>query len=214
MGGMGWNTFASTTVEAGSRTVLVARHGRTTANEQRVHQGWRPYALSAAGLVAAEEAGVATRRRWRVDRVISSPVPRAIETARALWGRIDELDAAWGEQACPAVEGVTAADAHRQHPSIYEADGWIVPGCPPNDCIESTAAVEARILCALRRAAGTVARGRMVAIATHGAALATLLRFDDPARKAAELRRPNLTILEVSVDPAQGWRLAGVHEPT
>jgi broad specificity phosphatase PhoE len=213
MGAMGWKPFESTTVEAGSRTVLVARHGRTAANEQRVHQGWRPYALSAAGSAAAEAAGVGCRGRWSVDRVISSPVPRAAETARALWGRIDELDAAWGELACPAVEGVTADDAHRRHPSIFGADGWIVPECPPNDCVESSTAFDARILSALRRAAGTVVPGRVVATVTHGAALATLLRLDGQARTAAVLRPSNLTIVEVVVDPALGWRLTGVHEP-
>ncbi|MGA3147687.1 MAG: histidine phosphatase family protein [Acidimicrobiales bacterium] len=213
---MAWHSFEGKEPESGERTVLVARHGRTVANEEGIHQNWGPYELSPSGLA---ELGVAKRwwSRWDVAHHISSPVPRAVETAKHLWSRIDELDVAWGERAVPAVEGLTLEEAHRLHPNLLEPDGWVRPGAPTNPFVESSAALNYRVQSALLRAAGTVLEGHVVAVMTHGALLAAILTLSEEGdlRGAPErsVRCGNLAVLEISADPAEGWNVRREHSP-
>ena len=194
----------------------MARHGRTTANEEGIHQNWGPYPLSSAGIAEME---VAKRwwNRWNVTHYISSPVPRAIETANRLWGRIDELDAAWGERAVPSLEGLTLEEAHRRHPTILDADGWVSPDAPANPFVESTAALESRVRAAIGRAASTVPDAHVAAVMTHGAVLAAILAIsaevDSPGSAEESVRCVNLAVVEVAVDPAKGWSVRRRHSP-
>jgi len=214
-GRVGWNSFGAE-AETGERTVLVARHGRTTANEEGIHQNWGPYQLSSAGIADME---VAKRwwNQWNVTRCISSPVPRAIETAHRLWGRVDELDAAWGERAVPAVEGLTLEEAHRRHPTLLEPDGWVSRDAPLNPFVESDAALESRVRAALMRAANTVPEAHVAAVMTHGAVLAAILAMsaevNSPGSPKTSVRCANLAVLEVAVDPAKGWSVRRRHSP-
>jgi broad specificity phosphatase PhoE len=202
--------------ETGERTVLVARHGRTSGNDDGIHQNWGSSHLSPAGLDQLELA----KRWWNqrsVTHSISSPVPRAIETANRLWGRIDELDAAWGERAVPAVEGMTHEEAHRLHPTLLQPDGWVSPEAPMNAFVESSAALESRVQAALQRAASAVPEAHVVAVMTHGALLAAILTMsaesDSHGSLEASVRCSNLAVLEVAVDPAKGWSLRQRHSP-
>jgi broad specificity phosphatase PhoE len=200
--------------QPGERTVLVSRHGRTTANEDKIHQNWGSYQLSSRG-TAETETAKQWWRRWNVTHYISSPVPRAIETANRLWGRIDELDAAWGERAVPTVEGLTLEEAHRLHPTLLEPDGWVSSDAPMNPFVESRAALDSRVRAALARAASTVPEAHVVAVMTHGAVLATFLTIsaevDSP--DPAPVRCGNLEVLEIAVDPAKGWSVRRRHSP-
>ena len=212
---MGWNSFG-VRAENGERTVLVARHGLTTANEEGIHQNWSPYPLSSAGIAEIE---VAKRwwNRWNASHYISSPVARAMDTANRLWGRIDEVDAAWGERAVPAVEGLTLEEAHRGHPTLLELDGWVSPDAPMNPFVESRAALDSRVRAALTRAASTVPEGRVVAVMTHGAVLASILSIpagvDSPGLPEKPVRCGNLAVLEVGVDPVKWWSVRRRHSP-
>jgi len=214
---VGWNSFGGqANAVAGERTVLVARHGRTSANEDGIHQNWGSYPLSPSGKIDIE-AATHWWKRWNVTRYISSPIPRATETARRLWGRVDELDAAWGERAVPAVEGLTLKEAHRLHPTLLEPDGWVSPDAPVGPLFESGAALDSRVQTALARAAGTVPAARVVAVMTHGAVLAALLAMsvevDPHGSPGAPLRCSNLEVLEIAVDPAKGWSVRARHSP-
>jgi broad specificity phosphatase PhoE len=153
--------------------------------------------------------------RWDVTHYISSPVPRAIETASRLWGRIDELDVAWGERAVPAVEGLTLEEAHRLHPMLLEPDGWVSPDAPMNPFIESSAALDSRVQAALARAASTVPEADVAAVMTHGAVLAAILSISAEvgSSEPVEVRCGNLEVLEIAVDPAKGWSVRGRHNP-
>jgi broad specificity phosphatase PhoE len=214
-GRVGWNSFG-VKAESGERTVLVARHGRTTANEEGIHQNWGPYQLSSVG-IAEMEAAKGWWNRWNITHYISSPIPRAIETANRLWGRIDELDAAWGERAVPAVEGFTLEEAHRLHPTLLDPDGWVSPDAPINPFVESSAALDSRVRTALARAASTVPVAHAAAVMTHGAVLAAILAIsagvDSPESPETSVRCANLAVLEVAVDPAKGWSVRGRHSP-
>jgi broad specificity phosphatase PhoE len=151
-----------------------------------------------------------------VTHYISSPIPRAIETSHCLWGRVDELDAAWGERAVPAVEGLTLEGAHRLYPSLLEPDGWVCPDTPLNPFVESTAALDSRVQAALARAANSVPEACLVAVMTHGAVLAAILsmaEIDSHYAPQAPLRCGNLEVVEIAVDPAKGWTVRGRHSP-
>jgi glucosyl-3-phosphoglycerate phosphatase len=203
-------------LSTGERTVLVARHGRTVANENGIHQNWGAYPLSSSGL---DEVDTAKRwwDQWNITHHISSPVPRAIETANHLWGRIDELDAAWAERAVPAVEGLTLEEGHRLHPTLLDPDGWVSHDAPMNPFVESRAALDSRVRAALWRAASTVPEGHVAAVMTHGALLAALLTISvevDPGEPPnAAVRCTNLAVLEIAVDPARGWSVHREHNP-
>jgi broad specificity phosphatase PhoE len=214
---VGWNSFGGhAKADAGERTVLVARHGRTSANEEGIHQNWGSYPLSASGKIDIEVAKH-WWGRWNVTHHIASPIPRATETAHRLWGRVDELDAAWGERAVPAVEGLTLEEAHRLHPALLEPDGWVSPDAPVTPFVESAAALDSRVHAALARAAGTVPAAGVVAVMTHGAVLAALLAVsaegDPDSSPEAPLRCRNLEVLEIAVDPAKGWSMRARHSP-
>jgi broad specificity phosphatase PhoE len=208
-----WQPF-DTERNAGERTVLVARHGRTTANEDGIHQNWGPSQLSPSGRAELE---VAKRwwKEWKVTHYVSSPVPRAIETASRLWDRIDELDAAWGERAVPAVEGLTLDEAHRLHPTLVTPDGWVSSDAPPNRFVESGPALNFRVQGALLRAAGSVPENHVVAVMTHGAVLAAILAPLSAigGRSERSVRCGNLAVLEVTVDPVRGWSVRREHSP-
>jgi broad specificity phosphatase PhoE len=210
-----WHPF-DVEIGAGERTVLIARHGRTTANENGIHQNWGPYQLSSSGFADLEVAK-GWWRKWKVTHYMSSPVPRAIETAKELWSRIDELDAAWGERAVPAVEGLPLNEAHRLHPALLTTDGWVSPNAPPNQFVESGLAFNARVQAALLRAAGSVPEDEVVAVMTHGAVLAAILAppisqlGQEPPERL--VRFGNLAVLEVAVDPVWGWRVRQQHDP-
>ena len=164
-------------VSAGVRTVLLSRHGRTTANELHVNQSWDEWGLSESGLADAVRA-------------------------RA-------LDARWAEIASPPVAGMTTAQVHRHVPHLYRADGWPVRHADGGEQVETTDVLLERVGQGLRRAAASVPVGATVAVFSHGACVAYLAQAGGLATETV----PNLGVLELQVDPAQGWRRVGLHHP-
>jgi len=200
--------FDALPVTPGPRTVLVSRHGRTTGNEQHLHQHWGDWGLSDDGLARTREAAGWWAGRG-VDHVVSSPVHRATQTAQVLFGRLDEIDAGWAEHAAPTVAGWTYAQAHARHPEVLREDGWPVLEAATSPVMERWMVVCDRAVRALRRAAATVPAGGTVAVVTHGSLLVGLTSLagrSDPTL-------PNLAVAETEVDPAAGWSLRGVHDP-
>lgn len=189
------------------RKVWVSRHARTTANESGQLQGWEPFDLSPSG-----EADLVEARRWWSERpitwVISSPILRALRTADLLFGRVDDIDAGWSEQATPDLAGIRAAEAHARYPEIVQLDGWSRVDAPRHRAMEHIATVEARAIGALRHAAATPVPGD-VAVVTHGAVLVALVRA--AGHEAASVG--NLAVAEIVVDPVSGWALSALHNP-
>ena len=201
-------SFTPLPAEPGPRTVLVTRHGRTTGNEQLLHQHWGDWPLTEDGIARTREAAAWWRNRG-VDHVVSSPVHRATATAELLLGRLDEIDAGWAEHAAPTVAGWTYAAAHEAYPEVLREDGWPVRDAPTSPVMERWPVVVDRAVQALRRAASTVPPGGTVAVVTHGSLLVALTSLggqDSPTL-------PNLTVAECEVDPAVGWSLTAVHDP-
>ena len=189
------------------RIVWVIRHARTSANEAGVLQGWERYPLSSSG---QRDASLAARwwRQHNISWVVSSPVHRALETARVIFGRVDEIDSGWGEQATPDLEGKTGAVAHALFPELIGADGWSREDAARSAAVEHILTVQERGIAALRRSAIAPSGGE-VAVVTHGAVLVALLR-----RAGSEAQTVgNLAAAQFLVSPIRGWELVEIREP-
>jgi broad specificity phosphatase PhoE len=86
--------------------LVLVRHGRTAANASGLLQGRSNLPLDEIGRRQAACIGAALQQ---VDRVISSPLTRAVETASAL-GRPIEIDERWIELDYGEFEGVRPRD--------------------------------------------------------------------------------------------------------
>lgn len=90
--------------------VILVRHGQTDANLERVLQGQSDGALNATGLQQAK-ALAQHLRDVRIDRILSSPLRRAQETAAAIALYHDlpvETEALLREWNCGLLDGVPA----------------------------------------------------------------------------------------------------------
>jgi broad specificity phosphatase PhoE len=107
-------------------TVLLTRHGHTDRSEPEQYLGQRiDVSLSERGRQAAGR--LAERlNNVHLDRIISSPLARAAETARIIAGpRAVELDARLAELDYGAWEGLTLEQIEQRFPGefeLYEAD--------------------------------------------------------------------------------------------
>ena len=137
--------------------LIIARHGRTEANAQRLLLGRADVALDAAGRAQAAALAAAI---GPVDRVVSSPLRRCRETAAAL-GRPTELDDRWLELDYGEYDLTPLADV----PAIVW-DTWRrdLHFAPPGG--ESMAAMAQRVRAALA-AVAEPARDEVVVVVTH-----------------------------------------------
>lgn len=173
--------------------IYLTRHGRTTAIEAGVFQGWTTTELSVAGRIDAARAA-----QWWTGRpvawVVSSPLARAVETSKVLFGRIDELDASFVEVATPSLEGlptsVTAA-----YPDLFDTTTrWHAANRPASPLTETRAAVRSRVLAGLARLEGLRVGGD-IAVMSHGEILLTVLEHCGVPRVSV----PNLAVTELEV---------------
>jgi phosphoserine phosphatase len=63
--------------------IYIIRHGETTWNKEEVFRGRKDIPLNETGKKQAERAGLYFSER-RIDRIVSSPLKRAVETAEAI----------------------------------------------------------------------------------------------------------------------------------
>ncbi len=143
-------------------TVLLVRHGRTTANAAGVLAGWLPDVdLDEVGRDQADSLGRRLAEARLVPaRVVSSPLPRCVETAQRLVAEVDgipiEVDERLGECRYGAWTGRPLAELSKEplwrvvqdHPSAAtfpdgEGETAGMPG-------ESIAAMAARAVAAVR----------------------------------------------------------------
>lgn len=101
-------------------TIGVLRHATTAWNTAGRMQGRRDIPLSAAGRAEVAQwrvpAAFAATTRW-----ISSPLARAVETARALGGREPSIEPALTEMDWGAWEGRTLAELRARHGAAFAA---------------------------------------------------------------------------------------------
>jgi len=157
--------------------LILIRHGETDWNRELRFQGQLDVPLNAVGLEQARR--VAERMAQEPLQVlVSSDLQRALQTARAVAGRVQRLDpvldVALREQHFGVVEGLRVPDIQRQFPQAwqqwirFEADYAFEGG-------ESTRVFHGRVLAAVRALARHHA-GQTLAVVTHGGVLDMVYR--------------------------------------
>ncbi len=194
---------------SGWRTVWLIRHGPTRANVDGIVQGWRDEPLGEAGRAAVAEAAL----RWTgrdVHVVVSSPLARARETALGLFGRIDEVDAAFVEVAVVGTAGLSHLEAAACHRDVYQHDGWLDPRRAGGAHAETAGAVWSRARGGLLRVAGLAEAGATVAVVTHGDVVRTVVSHGT-GREWGQIE--NLAAAQLRVDPTGACEVVGVERP-
>jgi broad specificity phosphatase PhoE len=146
--------------------LIVVRHGETVHNVAGIAQGWNDSALSERGQqqVAALASKLAS---MNVDAIYSSPLERAMSTARAIASAtnlpietLDELR----EMNYGGWEGRSFLDVRRDDAAMYEE--WIANADCPCPGGESHNDVRRRFAAALEKI-----RGATPVVVTHGTAI-------------------------------------------
>ncbi|MEY2418219.1 MAG: alpha-ribazole phosphatase [Actinomycetota bacterium] len=142
--------------------LILARHGRTTANAQRLLLGRLDLPLDEVGLQQAAAVGRALAE-IKPARVIASPLGRALETARAVAQACGvteiETDERWIEVDYGDFDGEPLADVPGEVWQHWRSDSaWT----PPNG--ESLADVGVRVRAACEELANDAAQSDIVVV--------------------------------------------------
>jgi probable phosphoglycerate mutase len=196
--------------------VLLLRHGQTDANASGVLQGHRPTSLNALGRLQAGK--LAARMRTispAVDVLVSSDLPRALETAHPIAAGLDleiVVDAIWRERGFGSLEGQTLGDLEIWRTATGTID-------PPGG--ESSAVFRQRVHDALTTLAARHADRTCVAVVTHGGVIRAVLHLLGSGRLPVDERQEppavdpiaNASILHLTIDPATGqWSVLRVND--
>ena len=184
------------------------RHGETVHNVAGIAQGWNDSALSERGQrqVAALAAKIAP---MHVDAIFSSPLERAMSTARAIASAtnlpietLDELR----EMNYGGWEGRSFLDVRRDDAALYEE--WIANGDCPCPGGESHNDVRRRFAAALEKI-----RGAKPVLVTHGTAIriGVTVLLDLPVTASRHFAQDNAA-MNVFVRRGERWVLKGWNE--
>jgi broad specificity phosphatase PhoE len=137
--------------------LILLRHGRTAANASGLLQGRSDLSLDEVGVEQAREVAAAI---GRVDRVISSPLPRARETAAA-FGVPHSVDERWIELDYGVYEGRPMAQVPASVWALWRSDPMFAP-----ENGETMGALDQRVREACRDAL-QIARDEIVVVVSH-----------------------------------------------
>jgi broad specificity phosphatase PhoE len=106
------------------RELFVVRHGESEGNARGLAQGRLPFPLTERGRAQARQvADVMRALGWRADRVVTSPLPRCVETAAILVGAAgfpEPLpDDAFTEIDCGTATGRSFLDLEKEHAAFF-----------------------------------------------------------------------------------------------
>jgi probable phosphoglycerate mutase len=149
---------------------VLVRHGRTAWNHQHRFLGTTDIPLDEEGQRQARSLAAALPRPF--DRVYTSPLARAVETARCLADQPEELPAL-RELYQGDLEGLPAAEAFGRYPEFFEAfsrdpTGVRVPGG------ESLGECRDRAMREVEQIGRAHAGGEVVAAVTHQMVIASV----------------------------------------
>ncbi len=113
--------------------IFIVRHGLSEGNEKMIFQGRIDFPLAKEGRKQAEHLGrFFNQKEFVFDRIITSPLKRAKETAELIASQIDnhpdiESEDAFQEFRIGKLEGVKSADVKELFPSYYKRPptGWL-----------------------------------------------------------------------------------------
>lgn len=153
-----------------ARRVVLWRHGQTDLNVQQRIQGAQDFPLNDVG--RAQAARVAHEvAAMSPDRIISSPLSRASDTAQQvveLVGIPMEWDGRLRERNYGEWEGLTRTQIQKRDPEQFRV--WIDGGYPEGLGVERNVDVGERVATAVSEAAHEMADGTLLVVA-HGAAI-------------------------------------------
>ncbi len=169
-GAAGWQPARGT-----ATTTLLLRHGQTALSVERRFAGRGDIPLTEQGREQAAAAAAVLAKRADVDHIVSSPLMRTRETARAVaasTGADVEVDDDFAETDFGAWEGLTFAEVMERWPA--EMTAWLADAqaAPPGG--ESFAAVGARVNAALDRLLAAH-QGKTVVVVSHVTPIKTLV---------------------------------------
>jgi probable phosphoglycerate mutase len=115
--------------------ILLLRHGQSEGNEGGRLGGHGPTPLTALGRRQAEATAKLLLKEGRLDRIVCSDLPRAVQTAEPtarLTGIAIEETPALRERSVGLLTGLTFAEANRQFPQLFASlHRRDVDACPP-----------------------------------------------------------------------------------
>lgn len=156
------------------RRILLWRHGQTSWNLQNRFQGHADIELDDVGRAQAARAA-RMLRRLRPDRILSSDLCRAQDTAAALaslTGADVIVDPRLRETSYSAWEGMTAQEIDERWPGARDA--WRAGGdARPGGDGELRVEVGARVAEALRHHVADLGPGQLLVAASHGGAVSS-----------------------------------------
>lgn len=161
---------------SGLTRVYLARHGRTAWNREEIFRGRTDVPLDDLGREQARALGKHLARAG-IGIIVSSPLARALETARiacACWDGDDpRVDAAFTDLSFGEWEGLSRGEVEERYPDLYRR--WATdPASVTFPGGESLARVEERAWPALQRLAEAHA-GEAVLVVTHRVVCKVLL---------------------------------------
>ena len=155
--------------------LILVRHGRTSANAAGLLQGRVDNELDAVGARQADQIAAALSRvNERPDRIISSPLLRARQTAQAtaeLTGLEVSIDERWAELDYGEWDGIPITEVRASDWQRWRAD---TDFAPPEG--ESLAQLNSRVNAACNDLAAEAA-DRNVAVFTHVSPIKSAVRW-------------------------------------
>ncbi len=191
-------------VSRGHLAVLLVRHGQTEWNRTGRFLGITDIPLDETGASQALELSIGLG--GDVDRVYSSPLARALGTARALTAHptvipgLRELDQG-------ALEGMELPEALARYPAFFR--GWAkgpASVSPPDG--ENLLGCQRRVIAALREVGATHGGGEVIALCSHQLAIASALceLTGSPLARWRDHRLPNCGISVLDFDGTT-WKI-------
>lgn len=101
--------------------IVAVRHGETDWNREKRMQGWAPVPLNGTGREQAAATGRWLAEEYEFDRVRSSDLLRARETAEILCESVDAepaFEPAWRERGMGVYQGLTLSDIESRFPEF------------------------------------------------------------------------------------------------
>lgn len=193
-------------------TILLCRHGETPWNRDRRVQGWAPTQLTDRGREQAAALAEYLDDEYDLDRLVSSDLERAAETARVLSRATDApatFDARWRERDFGRLQGLTYEDLFGTYPEFTLSEiGYAAAETVPESG-ESLLDMWTRTGDAFADLRADVAPDETVAVVAHGGPLYAVtgeLKGLDVVAAVLEQDQGNCAVTEIRVrgDDASG----------
>ncbi|WP_372912243.1 histidine phosphatase family protein [Salinigranum sp.] len=152
-------------------TVLLVRHGETTWNRSGRVQGWAPTSLTDRGREQAATLGAHLASTVDVDRLVSSDLRRAAETARYVAREVGcdlTTDAAWRERDFGCLQGFSPTEVFEAYPEYALSVSGASAATVRPDSGEALVEVRERVLDRWERLRTDLEPDETVVVVAHG----------------------------------------------